>query len=130
VDREGDPAAGVAHAVVQRLVGVVLPEVLGSREQGLVEAKHVALGREVHARAERPAAASHDDRADVVVERLVPEGVLEFAGHGDGEGVELIRPVEGERGDAVRIDGPGDGLEVRHWHLTPVTLRHPNLCSS
>ena len=64
VDRQRHPAAGVAHARRRspgRRGARAGPRASGARR--LVEAEHVAVGGEVHAGAERPAAAGDHDGA-------------------------------------------------------------------
>ena len=54
MDRQGDLAAGVADAGLERLLRQAFPQLGGGRGEGLVEPEDVALGREVHARRRRP----------------------------------------------------------------------------
>ena len=81
VDRERHAAAGVAHARLDRGVVEPVPHVLQRRPLGLVEAEDVAFDGQVHAGAERPAAAGHHDGAHVVVAAGAVEGVDELVGH-------------------------------------------------
>jgi hypothetical protein len=76
----------------------------------LVESEDIPLGAQVHARAESPARAGHDDGADGVVLVHLGEGALQLLRHLDGEGVELPGTVERDGKDPV-LDIATDGAQ-------------------
>ncbi|GAA3353816.1 hypothetical protein GCM10020366_08410 [Saccharopolyspora gregorii] len=114
---EGDAAAGVADACQLRIGQV--GQVGERRPLRLVQAEHVALRAEVHAGAEGAPGTGDDDRAHRVVGGGPDEGLLQLVGHGDGEGVELVRAVQRDDEDAVGAV-VADGLHGRFLLVTPV----------
>src|SRR5690606_24163148 len=61
----------------------------------------VRPGAQVSTGAESASGPGHDDHPDVVVGVGFREGLHQLGAHGHGEGVELVRPVQGDRRDPV-----------------------------
>jgi hypothetical protein len=77
--------------------------------QSLVQPEDIAADGQVHASAEGLASAGDHDGAHRIVFAGALVGVDQLIRHLHGEGIELCRPVEGEREHAL-VDMPVEGV--------------------
>ena len=102
-------ATGVANAADHVRIVELVVHVLERGLQGFVQPEHIAADREVHAGAEGASGAGDDDGGDAVIKAGAVEGVDQFIGHFNGEGIELLGAVQRENEDAG-IDFPVECL--------------------
>ena len=105
-DAQGQPAAGIARCLVAAVEGAAALEA-------------AAAGRKIGPGTEGTAGAGDDDGTHLVVGIGPIERVDQLRHHAGREGVELVRPVEGDGQDAV-VDVKEDRFVVHAGRLRGV----------
>ena len=117
-DAKGQQAAAVAHDRLRT-----------GRVASATVRERLAPTRQIGTGAEASPPTGHDDRTDVVVGVGLVEGRDHLVHHPRGERVELLRTIEGDRGDLV-LDGVVDLLVVGHARDGRADdVRRPGSCS-